>query len=285
MTIIIVFLIILIWIVSLLFSKNSYTSYNLKQIELQELSEKFGPRTNSPQHFVTYYSIMDKKQLIPRVIEENFDSFANKTNLQLSFFNNDDCLKFIQKNFPTKIVKAYQKLKSKAYQSDLWRLCVLYHCGGLYTDASLKCYSDLEFLNNYDIVLCQDLRKNDIFNAFLFFQKSKHKLLSFWITKIADLILQEEYGQNILDVTGPTRLGKLFFEYYQKEFKRGENQMDSDKVLILHNKKKDSLISIFHKDEMLLQRHRSYNNLRAFLVKHNLTNFYASLWYDRDIYQ
>jgi mannosyltransferase OCH1-like enzyme len=261
------------------------------------LEEKYSVKSDKmdfqePQHFVTYFTIkINEKDHIPKIIDDNLFSFEKNSNYSVPrFFNNDNCLAFLQKHFSDQIVQAYLKLKAKAYRSDLWRLCVLYKLGGLYTDISLKCVGDITFFRNYDVVLCQDLNSSDIFNAVMYFKKPKNKFLLFCIEKIAEIIFREEYGKNILDITGPTRLGKLFREYYGRMPKEGENNFSGLKLLHLKIHRTIPLsdvmnpgVQIRNGKTVLLERHAKYNSTRDFFSK-GRTNRYFNLWKRREVY-
>ena len=72
------------------------------------------------------------KELPPKM-QENLDRMRivnPEFNIQL--FDDNDCRKFIQNNFPENILIAFDTLKPGAYKADLWRLCILYINGGIY---------------------------------------------------------------------------------------------------------------------------------------------------------
>jgi mannosyltransferase OCH1-like enzyme len=65
-----------------------------------------------------YNAVMDTIKLTPE-----FDNY---------FYSDAECLKFIEENFEPDVAKAFRSLKPGAYQSDLWRYCILYKKGGVY---------------------------------------------------------------------------------------------------------------------------------------------------------
>jgi hypothetical protein len=154
--------------------------------------------------------------------------------------------------------------------------------GGLYTDISLHNVADIKFFQNYDMVLCEDSNPMDIFNAVMYVKKPKNKFLFFCIEKITDIILEGKYGENILDITGPTRLGKLFREYHQTMPKHGENYFTGMKLLFLKLNHQEGTICL--ENEILLARHPDYNNIRKFYSKKKVTNHYGDMWNLKNVY-
>jgi len=240
------------------------------------------------KHFLTYVTINEK--YIPEILDENIKSFKNDLTFgEYAFFDNDDCAKFIENYFPPKICKAYTKLKPEAFRCDLWRLCVLYQFGGLYTDISLSRESNLSSFEEYDFVLCEDLKKPDIFNAVLYFKKPKHEFLHFCIENISNDILNERYGNSYLDITGPAALGRLFSKFYNHTPSHGKNKIGTQNFLFLRMKTKINILGeknlwIELHDKILLKRHPKYNKVRNFFTRLQKTNKYYDLWNQKKVY-
>ena len=84
---------------------------------------------------------------LPEKMQENVDKMKKvnpEFNVQL--FDDNDCRKFIQNNFPEDILTAFDTLKPGAYKADLWRLCILYINGGIYIDIKLNCINNFKFI-------------------------------------------------------------------------------------------------------------------------------------------
>ena len=60
------------------------------------------------------------------------------------FFSDEDCLEFIENNFPKDTVNAYNKIKPGAGKADLFRYCYLLVKGGVYTDIDNVCIKPLD---------------------------------------------------------------------------------------------------------------------------------------------
>jgi hypothetical protein len=58
-------------------------------------------------------------------------------NHEYLYFNNNDCVAFIQKHLGSKVAKAFAKLIPGPFKADLFRYCYLYVKGGIYIDLDL----------------------------------------------------------------------------------------------------------------------------------------------------
>lgn len=241
-------------------------------------------------HFMTYFvkKSSENEYTVPSIIYNNLETYTFGKNY---FFTNEMCDDFM-KHFDERVYLAYKSLVPKAYRSDLWRLCVLFKYGGLYTDISLKITKNIDYFKNYDFVLCEDTNKGDIYNAILYFKKPKHSLLKFWIEKIVENIEKKNYGSNALDITGPKCLGRLLLQKYPIQWKYGTNILENEKVLFLKCKyyKKHFLepgynTQIFHNEKVIIKRNRDYKNMKKYFSQNSKTNSYNDLWGKKQVYQ
>ena len=69
-----------------------------------------------------------------------FNSWAQyKTQYKIHFFTDEMCNQFMKTHFPGKTYQAYCRLPMAVMKADLWRYCVLYTYGGIYSDADAEC--------------------------------------------------------------------------------------------------------------------------------------------------
>ena len=273
------------------YNQKNQIDYEYYKVNNSLFSKKIGENsTNFENHFVTYFVARNNENefIVPSIIYDNLQSYTfGKT----YFFTNEMCDDFMKK-FDKRVYIAYESLIPKAYRSDLWRLCILYRYGGLYTDISLNITENIDYFKNYDFVLCEDTNKGDIYNALLYFKKPKHPLLKFWIEKIVENIEKKRYGSNALDITGPKCLGKLLLQKYPIQWKHGDIFFKKEKILFLQCKyyKKHILepgynTQIFHNNKVILERNRDYKNMKKYYSKQSKTNSYNDLWNKKKIYQ
>jgi len=163
-------------------------------------------------------------QKIPRVIYQTFESYDVPDEMYRSvnswinsnpeyehyFFNEEDRINFIEKNFDSRVLESYLRLLPGAFRADLWRCCVLYENGGVYVDADMICLKSLnELISEYDtFITCRDDPMSTQFLANGFIASTpKHPFLKRQIDNIVDNVenLRVRY---YLDISGPGLLGK-----------------------------------------------------------------------------
>jgi hypothetical protein len=92
-----------------------------------------------------------------------------------------DCIKFLRDNFNEYIAWLFEQIPEGMYKADLWRLCRLYHSGGVYADVDLVPYLVIDDIisENPDVTWysCLSGCNNGIFQAFILSIKPKNPLL------------------------------------------------------------------------------------------------------------
>ena len=119
---------------------------------------------------------MTYKKIIPDIVFKRWNLLNKEYKMELSLDNN--CIHFLQKNFNDYIVKLFLKIPKGMYKADLWRLCKLYICGGVYADVDLVPYLDIDKLDK-DITFysCLSIDNRCIFQAFMINYKPKSPLI------------------------------------------------------------------------------------------------------------
>ena len=129
---------------------------------------------------------------------------------EYKFFDKNDRVDFIKKNFNKEVLTAYKTLIPGAFKADLWRYCVLYIEGGVYVDADTICEQSLD--NWLDTELSLVVTRDDpmankwLGNAFIA-SKPRHKALLDCIQRIVKHT-KEKKEKFYLDYTGPALWGK-----------------------------------------------------------------------------
>lgn len=156
---------------------------------------------------------------IPLEIKKSIYKSAKLLNCTIVYFNDQQCRNFIKYNFSNKILEAYDLLIPKAFKSDLWRYCVLYHYGGIYGDLSQIILQKIDnAIYKYDLVFVKDrpnCQLNTNIQISFMASKPKNKFLKFVINQITLKILKKDKGQCRFDITGPVAFGKLFCLFFQ----------------------------------------------------------------------
>ena len=135
--------------------------------------------------------------------------------LTIEWFNNHDCLRFMKTQGDV-LLRTYQTLRPGAFKADLFRLCILYERGGIYTDSNTLPYVSLremmrgmEFQSHHRFVSVLDCKrsKEGIHNGFIAVS-ARHPFLHAAIQKIIDNVKRRSYEDYSLAITGPVCLSR-----------------------------------------------------------------------------
>ena len=139
----------------------------------------------------------------------------NNSDWELHLYDDQQVLEFLKANFDKDVVEAYNNIYPKAYKADLFRYCILYIYGGVYSDVknvplqpiSNILSEDVDFISVKDRYLKDFEFDGYIFQAFLC-SKSKHPFFKKVIEMIVENSRNSYYGNDPLSPTGPNLLGR-----------------------------------------------------------------------------
>ena len=94
---------------------------------------------------------MTYKNIIPEFVFNRWKLLNKEYKMKLSLDNN--CIHFLKKNFNDYIVELFLKIPCGIFKADLWRLCKLYICGGVYADVDLVPYLDIDKLDKENNII------------------------------------------------------------------------------------------------------------------------------------
>ena len=126
---------------------------------------------------------------------------------------------FIEKNFPPKVLAAYDSIIAGAFKADIWRLCVLAELGGVYADADSLCNSPIEPLllqkgtwvgvrdNGYDA--------KRVCNGFIA-APPKHPFILAYLDHVVNNITERIVPKDDLSITGPGAMTAALHRVYGK---------------------------------------------------------------------
>ena len=75
----------------------------------------------------------------PKLIKCIKSWIINTNEFNYFFYNNQMCDDFIKNNFDENVYKAYSILPIPVMKADLWRYCIIYKYGGIYSDTDTIC--------------------------------------------------------------------------------------------------------------------------------------------------
>jgi mannosyltransferase OCH1-like enzyme len=222
----------------------------------------------------------------------------NNPKSHFHFFNDSMCESLIKKNFHVDVYNAYNKLKATSYRADLFRYCVLYVNGGIYTDNGVK------YTKSFNEIYPHGCNTLYMFTTFPRKYKNKeetgseiglqialmcatirrHPFLKILIDKCVENIQNEFYGNTPVSITGPSMAYNEYLKYKNEEYpvviigkftshknKNQKNVCDENyRRPIVNNK--NEIISCW-KPNSYYEKHKKNQNAH-----------YSKMWKNKDIY-
>lgn len=243
---------------------------------LIERKDKEAPKEVNGVPLVIYRSWMTHniKKRMNDVIMKDIEQAKEFDNY---LYSDKECLEFIEKHFEPNVANAFKCLKPGAYKSDLWRYCILYINGGVYSDIKLEFHMPLKdileeqpkiFIIDYDT----DKGPLSIWNGFIASPPGNPVFRS-CIDEIIVNCKNKDYKESAkygyLEITGPGLLGKMLEMHEGKEFVHN--------LRFKHNEKRQTL----YDDGVFLTEYDGY--------RHNMSNqetvpHYGKLWTNKDVF-
>jgi GR25 family glycosyltransferase involved in LPS biosynthesis len=206
---------------------------------------------------------------------------CNIPHLNYVFYTDNEIDKFILNNFE-KIYYIYQKLNPGAYKADFFRILYIYTYGGIYFDCKMILYQNIDNLLLLDMFFVKDITINYVYNAFFFIANKKNNLIECYIKNILLNIINENYSNNSLGITGPGLMGKIILNnlyFYNSmiddNWKNCVIKLDNDVIYL-----KNSYNNYYEENDYLEINHYSvlWNNKKVFLnidkfIKYDKINY------------
>jgi mannosyltransferase OCH1-like enzyme len=136
------------------------------------------------------------------------------------YYNGTERREFIKQHMSPTILACYDKLIPGAYKADLFRYSVVFTHGGCYTDIGFVFLRPLReaLLPDDNFVSSADgLPPNVEINSAFFCAVKGHHILNITIHKLANQVGKSNYGDDMLDISGPWMLRKGFQAYHNNE--------------------------------------------------------------------
>jgi hypothetical protein len=243
---------------------NTYTRLNIP------FSLKPAYNSIIPLNLYTCWHTKD----LPTLMQNNYNSLIkNNPEFNVHLYDEAACREFIQTNFSTDVLNAYNVLIPCSYKSDLWRFCVLYINGGVYLDIKYQCVNNFKFIalteKEYFV---RDRLEGYTYTALLITLPNNEILLK-CINQIVENVNTRFYGSNSLDPTGPGLLGSFFTKDEISDF-----EMYYTSSVIEH---KLNEYYIVYNDCIIL---RNYPDYRIEQLTFQKNKYYTLLWEDKNIY-
>lgn len=214
--------------------------------------------------------------LFNKIVDENDD-------FELEYYSDEDSRKFIENNYDHRVLSAYDKLKPGSYKADLFRYCILYKRGGVYSDLSQTIVlpiKEMIDLKNDNLYLVEDRPQPNYkgkdkgvivegIQISFMASRPKNKIYLDAINEIISNCENNFYGGNPLSPTGP-HLFKRILNNYKEDYKI--DLVENGKELVYKDTKKVAIIN------------RTKNHYTVNLNQSNNKKHYTYLWFKNDIY-
>lgn len=187
--------------------------------------------------------------------------------------NDAECRAFIEANYESDVLEAFDALIPGAYKADLWRYCVLYKQGGIYLDIKYQPMNGFRFITLTEkehLVLDRD--KSGIYNA-LMVCRPGNELLIRAIRQIVTNVESKFYGKSSLDPTGPGLLARLITIDERRRMLDMKHQVFFDD---------------FNYRTILYNNHLIFHSYNGYLGEHDNNKkvaYYGDLWTRKQIYK
>jgi len=214
-------------------------------------------------------------------------------------YSGEEIENILKNNFDKDVLDAYKKLNPYAFKADLARYCLLYLYGGIYSDLNNFFLNRID--DDYDFFAFCDRniasrRTWAVINSIII-SKKKSKVLERCINIIIDHCKNYYYGNNCIDVTGSTVLGKSIV-LEQKNIQNlstfGElNFISPNDMRVIRNDEIELKDKIFddvvegfwcnHRNKVMsLYKPATMVDLNLF--GHKGTNCYRTMWKEKKVY-
>jgi mannosyltransferase OCH1-like enzyme len=241
--------------------------------------------------FKTSWQTIDK---FPKEMEDALEhTIVLNPKYQVYYFDDRDVHIFM-KNFGPSEYAAYTKLIPGAFKADLFRYCVLYTYGGIYSDIGHIVRKPFDsIIGDSKLVLVKDKPHNTytgIHNALICVTK-ENLFMKALIDQVVENVKNNYYGTHGLEVTGPIMMGKVFQCYYSNICNKELNEKyltekDNIKIYELHKKHLNPTYThyvIESGNNVIIDT--KFKNYYKIMYPPTKTKRYEDLWKEKAIYK
>ena len=216
------------------------------------------------------YQVWHNKE-IPSSVKESIQLLKEQNpEFEHHLYDETMCRAYIQKNFPKRVVQAFDKVVPYALKADIWRYCILYKKGGVYLDSKYYGMNGFKLITLTDKeYFCRDLKiaQSGIYNAFMICKPGNKKLLQS-INQFVKNTENNYYGFTAVCI-GPLMMKQFFTTLEMNSLVlESEKITDKERYITFHGKR-------------ILQRHIGYANVKT----QKKGNHWIEHWKNRTLYK
>jgi len=197
---------------------------------------------------------------------------------------------FIKRYYP-QYMDLYHSVIPGAFRSDIARLLLIYHYGGIYNDIGhTYMVSPSQWIKD-NLILVKDTYKMlsipqliGIYNAFIA-ASPHHPVIKEMIDTVMDNVEHQRHGISALDITGPKAISRAFNHFFQ----RPEHEVvEQGRYLWTGKDEKPYPIQVFYlKDSHIYHEHQAlisckFKNYQKTLYHHRPK--YSELWWNDAVF-
>lgn len=165
--------------------------------------------TEIPRHIFMYWSGVDSANIPPLISKAIAVTKHINPGWSVDIYGPKRAREMIERLESPQVLDAYDTLVPQAFKTDLWRLVVLYHRGGIYMDAKVVTLMPLDcLLPERGAMLVRDMEKGYL-NSFMA-HPARDPFLREAIEAIVRNVTKRSYPINPLSITGPYLLEEVF---------------------------------------------------------------------------
>jgi len=192
------------------------------------------------------------------------------------FYSDKDCYNFIKDNFEPDVLNAFKTLKPGAFKADLFRYCILYKKGGVYSDIKMELHLPLiDILKEYPKIFIGNIPDeppnptNQIWNGFMS-SPPGNPVFKACIDEIVLNCKNKDYRANYLDITGPCLLFRMNNKFESSDF------ISSLPFYFVKGK-----YEVLFRDKLFIKQNDASKTKQKVLQR---VPHYSTMWNDRDVY-
>ena len=274
--------ILLIILILLLLFPSVYGTINLSNLKLISPKEHFESQLDRSSIPKVIYKSGKGKPV--REVQNLFDkTLRNNPGFKLEYYDDEQCRKFIKVHFEKDVLEAFDILKPGAYKADLFRYCILYQKGGVWSDLTDDYLVPLEEIINFEkdeLFLVDDrpVGKNNMAGIQISFMaaRPKNKLYLKCIRQIVKNCQNRILGETAFEVTGPHLCRRKLQECLKED--------PNFKVRIDYKFSDDGHHYVSKKTGKKFAKYKSVGKHNLDKILDKKQNYYLDMWLQKDIY-
>lgn len=183
-------------------------------------------------------------------------------------FDANDRRRYVEQNYPPRVLEAYDKLRPGTYQTDFWRYCILYKTGGVNVDIDCVCLAPLRDTIEDEDTFVSGLAPSYEFAIWVGFVAAQkdHPFLKVCLDHVVRNIETDFYGKSGVWPTGPVAAGiavnRLGGYPDRQPYKLGINTRHNISFKLLNFVRQHK--SVFNEagDEIMITKYEGYSPYR-----------------------